>query len=99
EERDDALDRLRVAVVGGLGAQVGDAAADASSLFLFHTEGTRRPWVDLHEVEVLDAAAAQRGLPFGVLLHAHDGRQRLAEEQRRPHPRPDTPRTHLSLAN
>ena len=37
-------------------------------------ERSRRPRVDLHAVEVVDAAAPQRGLPVGVLLHPDDGR-------------------------
>ena len=99
EERDDALDRLRVPVVGVLGAHVRDAAADAPTRFVLGAERSRRPRVDLHAVEVVDAASAERGLPLGVLLHPDDGHDRLAEEQRGAHARGHGPRAHLALGD
>ena len=50
-------------------------------------ERARRPRVDLHLVEVVDAAPAHGRLPVGVLLHPDDGVERLAEQQCRAHVR------------
>ncbi len=96
EEREDALDRLRVPVVGRLGAEVGDAAADAAAILVRRVERSRGPRVDLHLVEVFDAATPHRRLPVGILLDADDGGERLTEQERRAHARVHRPRRDLS---
>ena len=73
DEGDDSLDGMGVAVVVGRVAHVGQAPADPAPFLVRHAEGPRRPRVDLHRVEVLDAAPAHGRLPLGVLLHGHDG--------------------------
>ena len=63
---------------------------------MWEIEGTGRPRVDLHEVEVLDAALAHRRLPHRVGPQRVDRLDRLAEHERRPHVvvrRPLTDRT------
>ena len=97
EECDDAFDRPRVPVVGCVAAEVGDAAADAAPFFVRDPERSRGPRIDLDAIEVVDAPASERGLPVGVLLHADDGRERLAEQERGPHTRFDHPRPHLAV--
>ena len=96
EEHEDALDRLRVTVVGRLGAEVRDAAADAAPVLVRGVERPCGPRVDLHLVEVLDAAPAHRRLPVGIRLHAEDGGERLAEQQRRAHAVVHRPRTNIA---
>ena len=99
EERDHTFDRLGVAVVGVLVPQVRDAPGDPTPGLVLGTERARGPGVDLHEVEVLDAPAAQRGLPVRVLLHADDGHHRLAEEQRGAHVGVHRPREDRALGD
>ena len=96
EEREQPFDRARVAVVGIGLAQVRDAAADPAPLLVRDAERARGPRVDLHDRVLGDAAPPQRGPPVGVLGHAEDRLERLAEEQRGPHPVVYVPGAHVA---
>ena len=87
----------RVAVVGRVVAEERDAARDAPSVLGVVAERAGRPRVDLHRVEVGDAAPGERGDVLGVLLRGEDRVHRLGHEQRGPHAFDLAPLAHLAV--
>ena len=71
--RDQALDRMRIAVVAGVRAQVGDGARDAPAALDGEAEAARGEHVDLHERDVVDTAPPQRLAPARVGAHRLGG--------------------------
>ena len=74
-----------VAVVGRVVAEERDAARDAPAVFGVVAERARGPRVDLHRVEVGDAAPRERGDVLGMFLRGEDRVDRLGHEQRGAH--------------
>ena len=71
---DQALDRMRVAVVALVPAEVRDRASDPATALHVEPEAARGEHVDLHEGDVLHAAAPHRLAPAGVGAHGLGGR-------------------------
>ena len=82
--RDQALDRMRVAVVARVRAQVGDSARDAPAALDLEPEAARGEHVDLHERDVVDAAPPQRLAPAGIGAHRLGGGLVVLGRDRRP---------------
>jgi hypothetical protein len=80
---DDTLDRVRVAVVLLVVADVRHDAGEPAPLLPLDAEPARRPRVALHEVEVGDAARPQRVAPALVRLHDLDRARELLQQVRR----------------
>ena len=85
EVHDEPFDRARVSVVERVGAQEGDAARDAAIGLGGIPEDAGGPRVDLHVVDIGDAAACQRGDVLGMFLRGEDGVHGLTEQQGGPY--------------
>ena len=85
DRRQQTLDRAGVAVVGRALAVEEDAAHDAAGVLDGQAEVARRPWVDLHLVEIGDAAVGHRLAKAVVLVQSDDGVERLLEAERGTH--------------
>ena len=83
DDRDDALDRPRVAVVGDVLAVPGRAPGEAAARVALGVEPADRLGVDHDERRVLDAAARQRGEERGVLAARLGRETRLVRRDRR----------------
>jgi hypothetical protein len=97
EVHDQAFDRTGVRVVARFHVQEGDATRDAAIVLALVAEHSGRPRIDLHQIEVGDAALGERPDVFGVLLGRHDRTEGFRDEQRGSHVGVITPVDDLAL--